>query len=188
MTEQTPPGQAPSGQIPPSSQLPPSGQPPSWQPPEPTIGPAPGVAFGDPGPRLVAYIIDIIIVSVVTTLIALAWVILSFASGGLSNNSMSTGAALGLVVMVVAVMVIGVGYFPWYWARDAATPGMKMMGLSVVRDADGGPISGGQAIMRLVGYVVSGMVFYLGFVWILIDKRRRGWHDLIAGTVVIRRP
>jgi len=32
------------------------------------------------------------------------------------------------------------------------------------------------------------MVFYLGYVWILVDKRRRGWHDLIAGTVMIKRP
>jgi uncharacterized RDD family membrane protein YckC len=31
-------------------------------------------------------------------------------------------------------------------------------------------------------------VLYLGYIWILIDKRRRGWHDLIAGAVVIKFP
>ena len=78
-------------------------------------------------------------------------------------------------------------YFPWFWARDGATPGMRMFGLHVVRDRDGGPISGGQAILRLIGYWVDGLVFYLGYIWILIDKRKRGWHDLIAGTVVVKK-
>ena len=62
---------------------------------------------------------------------------------------------------------------------------MKLMHLRVVRDADGGPIGGGAAIVRLIGFYISGVVFYLGFIWILIDKRRRGWADLIAGTCVV---
>ena len=44
------------------------------------------------------------------------------------------------------------------------------------------------AILRLVGYWVSGFVFYLGYIWIFVDKRKRGWFDLIAGTVVIKAP
>jgi uncharacterized RDD family membrane protein YckC len=56
----------------------------------------------------------------------------------------------------------------------------------VVRDVDGGPLSIGQAVIRLIGYWVSSAVLYLGFIWVLIDKRRRGWHDLIAGTVVVK--
>ena len=63
---------------------------------------------------------------------------------------------------------------------------MKMMGIKVVRDKDGGPLTMGQAILRLIGYWVSGFVFYLGYIWIFIDKRQRGWFDLIAGTVVIK--
>ena len=44
----------------------------------------------------------------------------------------------------------------------------------------------GTAILRLVGYWISGAVFYIGYIWILIDKRHRGWIDLIAGTVVVK--
>ena len=65
---------------------------------------------------------------------------------------------------------------------------MRVFRLRVVRDRDGGPISGGQASLRLLGYWVNGIVFYIGFAWILIDARRRGWHDLIASTVVIEDP
>ncbi len=62
---------------------------------------------------------------------------------------------------------------------------MRLLHIRVVRDVDGGPISWGSAILRLIGYWVNSAVFYIGFIWIFVDKRRRGWHDLIAGTVVI---
>jgi uncharacterized RDD family membrane protein YckC len=160
---------------------------PTWQPPERTGGPAPGVEFAEFGPRLVAYIIDGLIVGGLVIVVLVSWALFALASGGIANDAMSAGAAVSVVLLVVALTVVGLGYFPWFWSRDGATPGMKMMGLLLVRDQDGGPIGGGQAILRLVGYAVSGMVFYLGYVWILVDKRRRGWHDLIAGTVMIKR-
>ena len=59
-------------------------------------------------------------------------------------------------------------------------------GLRVVMDKDGGPVTLGPAVLRLIGYWIDSLVFYLGFIWILIDSRRRGWHDLIAGTVVVQ--
>jgi len=158
----------------------------TWQAPQRPAGPAPGVEFGDFGPRLVAYIIDGLIVGAVVIAAALIWVTFAFLSGGLRASGMDLGAGLGLGLMIVLVTVLTLAYFPWFWSRTGATPGMKAMGLKVVRDADGGPISTGQAILRLVGYWISGAVFYLGYIWILVDKRRRGWHDLIAGTVVIK--
>ena len=60
-----------------------------------------------------------------------------------------------------------------------------LFGLQVV-SAEGAPISFGIAFLRAVGYFVSG-IFYLGFIWIAFDKRKQGWHDKIAGTVVIIR-
>jgi len=41
---------------------------------------------------------------------------------------------------------------------------------------------------RRIGFWVSHLVFYLGFIWIFVDKRRRGWMDLIGGTVVVTAP
>ena len=62
---------------------------------------------------------------------------------------------------------------------------MKMLRLRVVRAADGGPVTGGQAVLRLIGFWISAAVFYLGFIWILFDSQRQGWHDKIASTVMI---
>jgi uncharacterized RDD family membrane protein YckC len=144
-----------------------------WQAPELEAGPAPSLAFAGAGSRLVAYIVDVIIVSVFVSVLALLSVVLIVVLPILS------------LLPIAAVIVVPFVYFPYFWSTSGQTPGMKMMNIRVVRDRDGGPVTGGQAILRLIGYWVSGFVFYLGYIWILIDKRKRGWHDLIAGTVVV---
>jgi uncharacterized RDD family membrane protein YckC len=155
-----------------------------WQVPEQEPGPAPGLAFAGYGERLVAYIVDAIIVTVVIVIVAIIGG-LAVGAGVVGGNA---SAAIGSgLLLFLAIMVVSLGYFPYFWARGGATPGMKMFGLYVVRDADGGPITGGQAVLRLIGYWVSSVVFYLGYIWIFVDKRRRGWHDLIAGTIIVQR-
>lgn len=72
-----------------------------------------------------------------------------------------------------------------FWTAMGATPGKWVCGLRIVRAADAGPIGAIEALTRLIGYGVS-FLLPLGFLWIAIDRRRRGWHDLIAGTLVIR--
>jgi uncharacterized RDD family membrane protein YckC len=146
----------------------------AWQAPEPQPGPAPGVAFADYGARLVAYIIDIVITIVLVIVLAVVAGVLALALPVLS------------ILPILAIIIIPLVYFPYYWSKTGQTPGMKQTGIRVVRDSDGGPITTGAAILRLLGYWVSGAVFYIGYIWIFVDKRRRGWHDLIAGTVVVK--
>jgi len=146
----------------------------TWEAPEPLAGPAPGVAFADHGERLVAYIIDVVITFAIIIVLAIV--------GGL----LAATVPLLSIIPFLAIIVIPLVYFPYYWAKTGQTPGMKQQGIRVVRDRDGGPITTGTAILRLIGYWVSGLVFYIGYIWIFIDKRRRGWHDLIAGTVVVK--
>ena len=147
-----------------------------WEPPVEDAGPAPGVVFAPHGERLVAYILDTIILAVVAlAILLLAALLRNLAGGALSM--------LGFLVMAVVIL----GYFPYFWKKRGQTPGMKPFQLVVVRDRDGLAITTGQAILRMIGlFVIDGLVFYLGFIWVFIDKRRRAWHDLIAGTVVIK--
>jgi uncharacterized RDD family membrane protein YckC len=58
-----------------------------------------------------------------------------------------------------------------------------------IRDAKTGNLmSEGQAVARFLGYLASGLPLSLGFLWILLNKKRRGFHDFIAGTVVVVKP
>jgi uncharacterized RDD family membrane protein YckC len=145
------------------------------------------VEFAPHGARLLAYIIDSFIVGIGLAIVAalMGLILVAFASTG--PRSGIAVVALLAIVLFVALSIVAFAYFPYFWSHGGQTPGMKAMGLWVVRDRDGGPVELGTAILRLIGLWVSGAVFYLGFIWIFIDERRRGWHDLIAGTAVIAR-
>jgi uncharacterized RDD family membrane protein YckC len=186
---ESPPQQAPPAQAPLPAQTapPPQATPPAqpsytWSAPTEPSGPAPGFRFAPHGARLLAYIVDIVIVSAV---LIVAWMVLGIAGAFAfaADNEFLTATAI--LILVMLTFIVSIAYFPWFWMKSGQTPGMRAFHLRVVRDRDGGPISGGQAILRLIGYWVSGAVFYLGYIWIFIDSRRRGWHDLIAGTVVV---
>ncbi len=168
---------------------------PNWPTPAEPVGPAPGVRFAGHGARLGAYIVDAMIVGTVMTVLLFIIMIPLFRSlvgaagsgGDIDSNVLGAmGASVGFFMLGAAVIgLFSLLYFPFFWARGGATPGMKVAGIRVVNDRDGSRIGWGAALLRLVGWWVSGAVFYLGFVWILVDSRRRGWHDLIAGTCVI---
>lgn len=94
---------------------------------------------------------------------------------------------VALIVAFAALFGVIFGYFPFFWARGGQTPGMRPFGLWVVRDRDGTGVSWRGAVLRMVAMYFVSSVLYLGFIWVFIDKRRRSWHDLVAGTVVIKR-
>lgn len=71
------------------------------------------------------------------------------------------------------------------WCYYAATPGKWLMDCKIVDATTGKPPSLTQAIVRYVAYIVSAIPLGLGFFWILWDKRKQGWHDKIARTVVV---
>jgi hypothetical protein len=63
---------------------------------------------------------------------------------------------------------------------------MMLLGLHVVRNADGGRITWGNAALRFVGLSVAFACIYIGVIWVAFDSCKRGWHDRIGGTVVVR--
>jgi uncharacterized RDD family membrane protein YckC len=160
-----------------SLQPPPPGAyvPPVYQP-----GPAPGIRYSGFLARFFAYVIDGFLVGIVVGVPSAFGITLLAVSIDGQRSSM---ALVGFIVVLLASLV-GIAYKPWMWSHGGQTIGYKLMNLRVVRERDGGPISGGQAVGRLLGYIISG-IFYLGYIWILFDARRQGWHDKLASTVVI---
>ena len=75
-------------------------------------------------------------------------------------------------------------YFTYFHGTTGQTPGKRLLGLRVVQET-GEPIGLGTAFLRWVGYIVSGIPMLMGFLWAGADRRKQGWHDKIAGTVVI---
>lgn len=74
----------------------------------------------------------------------------------------------------------------WFWTKYLGTPGKMLLRLRVVDAESGQAISTPKAIGRYFGYYVSILAFMLGFIWVGIDKKKQGFHDKLAGTVVVR--
>ena len=114
-----------------------------------------------------------------------------------------------LVTMPILVSVYGSGYFSseeivrgkvdflltWvlptvavitFWVLKSATPGKMAFSVVIVDARTGGKLSVAQCVGRYFAYIPATLLLFLGLIWVGIDKRKQGWHDKLAGTVVIR--
>ena len=91
-------------------------------------------------------------------------------------------ALWGTVGLVLAIAVI---YLFLFHMTVGRTLGMRALGLKVI-DVYGEPPSVTRAALRTLGYLASMVTLGLGFVWVGFDSEKRGLHDWIAGTYVIR--
>jgi len=97
------------------------------------------------------------------------------------------GVVAGLTHVAPLGLLIAVAYFAGMWAWKQTTIGGIVIGLKVVR-IDGRPFTFVTALVRALAAIFSVIVFFFGFIWIGWDVEKQGWHDKIAGTVVVRLP
>lgn len=89
------------------------------------------------------------------------------------------------LVVQTLLVVLTLAYFVVSWRRGGQTIGMRPWRLRVVR-ADGSALRLSDALLRFAVALVSAAVAGLGFWWALVDPQRRTWHDLAAGTLMVR--
>ena len=148
------------------------------------------------GPRLLAFLVDAAILSLLTGVyaalvggsVAATLFALAVALNGLTpevRGVAALGAGLALLAVVVGATVLHVTYWVLFTGLTGRTPGKMVAGLRVV-DAEGARPGIARAAMReLVGKFLAGLPLWLGFVWAAFDGRRQGWHDKIADTYVV---
>lgn len=203
---QSPPPPQGSYQSPPPVAPPPAQGGGNWQTPPPAgpggfdpsqfqqaavdVGPAPGVAYADIVSRIIAAVIDGFIIFVPYFIVS---AILTMALGFLG----------GLVSGIVYLAASG-AYFIYTWTKMRSTYGMKFLKLEVVNAADGATLTQNQAMMRwayLYGIVALGVAIpviglllsFVGMIYSLYllyttsqSPKRQGFHDVKAGTVVVK--
>ena len=89
------------------------------------------------------------------------------------------------LLVQVLLAVVTAAYFVVSWRHGGQTIGMRPFRLCVVR-ADGGALRTSDAALRFAVAIVSAAAAGCGFWWALVDPRRRTWHDLAAGTLMVR--
>ena len=127
--------------------------------------------------RTGAAIIDSILILIVTIPILTA----VYGSDYWINGSFVKGfwdVVFNYILPAIAVII--------FWTYKSATPGKMATKLTIVDAKTGGQPSTGQLVGRYLGYYVSMLPLFLGIIWVGIDRRKQGFHDKLAGTVVIK--
>ena len=210
-------------QGPPPAQDPPPAAPPpaaptggNWQstPAQPAAQPVPGAAgfvYADVPNRAVAYIIDAVILFVISLVVSI--VVGRFLPSATINPN-ATGIfdvvevnyAAMLVTALIGLVLNGI-YFVYTWTRMRGSPGQKVLGMQVGNAADGATLTQEQAIKRWIflgapfglasaltpigtlGILISlaGLAY---FIYLLISTAqsptKQGFHDQQASTVVVK--
>jgi len=139
-------------------------------------GPGGTTGYGGFWIRLVAYIIDAIVINVATWAVGLVIGVDPFAAATTGYDPTST----------VISLVIGLLYFALLESSErGATLGKMAVGLRVVTDR-GTRLSFGHALGRYLAKLLSGLILFIGFLMVAFTERKRGLHDMIAGTLVVK--
>lgn len=124
-------------------------------------------------PRLAAALFDVL-------WMGLLGLTATFLAGGPQDPGGRAAGAATFLALGAAVSVFG-------WSVYGTTPGKRLLGLYVCRDGGWVGLSPGRALLRLLGYLASALTLGAGFLMVAFSPARRGLHDRLAGSHVVRR-
>lgn len=125
------------------------------------------------GARFGSFTIDLIIIFVIEFVI-------DFVIGAVFFRDFISA----FVIAFLLSLLVEAGYFTYFFG-NGQTPGMKVAKIKLCGTDGTYPISYGKGFIRWVGMYISLLVLCLGFLWILIDENKQGWHDKMADTYVV---
>jgi pSer/pThr/pTyr-binding forkhead associated (FHA) protein/uncharacterized RDD family membrane protein YckC len=140
-------------------------------------------------PRLAALLVDVVVLLAINILLLSPIFLILFFRGELQSRETGPDMALVAVGILCSLLILTANL--WYvvggWAKTGRTPGKSLLGLAVISaGSSGAGIGWSAAFKRCVGTLLSALPLGLGYWVVLFRRDRRAWHDLIAGTWVVR--
>ena len=132
--------------------------------------------------RGIAFAVDAALINLAALIVSVS---VGLALSILDPSNAAEGAALA--VGAVAYVIWTIAYFVTFWSTTGQTPGDRLLQIRV-RRADGGVLRPRKSLLRLGAMVLCTIPLFAGFLPILVDSRRRGLHDMLAGSVVVAAP
>ena len=122
------------------------------------------------------------LIDTVLVLLLIVPLMLAYAGPGYFDDQRLVKGWFGLLVewIIPAAVVL------LFWIARGATPGKLAISAVIVDAGSGQAASRRQLVVRYLGYYLSTLPLGLGLLWVAFDARKQGWHDKLAGTVVIR--
>ncbi len=136
------------------------------------------VDYAGPWRRLAALLIDVILVAAIIVCGLLAWMTIGGKAPDSGSHAFHIAAAAGALLTLTLKVTLDA------WLQG--TPGLCLMDCRLVDARSGLGIGLVRSVKRTLGLIAAVLPGLLGLLWILWNKRRQGWHDLLAGSVVIR--
>ncbi len=151
----------------------------------PVMGPDGQPERGDFVTRLLAHLIDGgMVMAIFIVLWIVQMVLMALLGRALGAGAMAIGCLFGLLQLAISLGTLC--FWPWCWMKFGATPGKKIMKLRVVPEANPqGRVDLGQAVLRVVGHMVNGVLFCLPYLLIL-GADRKGLQDMFSNSIVIK--
>jgi uncharacterized RDD family membrane protein YckC len=166
-----------------------------------------GLVYADVPNRVIAYIIDAILVAILNFIIAAVL-------GGFGLTPVTVTPDLTVSVNYAAALILGIvglivsaAYFIYTWTSMRATVGMRLLGMQIGNAGDGRTMTTNQAVRRFVALsapsiiaqvfaglpLIGGVIGLLGLIWYIYllyttakSPTKQGWHDVFANTQVVK--
>jgi uncharacterized RDD family membrane protein YckC len=129
--------------------------------------------------RAVAFALDI---ALLQGALLIAGIVIGLIVEAFGNFSPDVNS-LSVVLAAIGWFLVFTAYFSTFWSLTGQTPGMRALGIRVATPG-GEHLTPRRSLVRVACMVAAALPFFAGYLLILIDDRRRGLHDLLAGTVV----
>ncbi len=130
--------------------------------------------------RLAAMLYDtFLVLPMIMAVIAVATAIGVAITGNPGNQDYSATLPPWLVQLLTVGCVVG--FYSYFWRLRGQTLGMQAWRIRL-RSFDGSDVTTRQVLLRCLGAVISIAPVGAGYVWCLLDRNRRCWHDYISGT------
>ena len=131
--------------------------------------------------RALAMLLDVLVVDAAAVVAAVGVAL----TGRLLGANLRGGDPTVAILAGVGWLIAFGAYLLAFWTLTGQTLGMRVMGIRVV-DASGAPLRPVRAVVRLGGTALCVLTWGAGFLLVLVDDRRRGLQDIVAGTAVVR--
>jgi uncharacterized RDD family membrane protein YckC len=130
--------------------------------------------------RALAMIIDIAIVSMIALLSVFAglFIVYGFNFGAYGSGNIT-------LPLYLILFLLSSTYFVFLHGYGGKTAGKMFLGIKLINN-EGEGVGLWEAFVRWIGYYISGVFLFAGFLWFLVDSECQTWHDKIAGTYVVK--
>jgi uncharacterized RDD family membrane protein YckC len=169
--------------------------------------PTTGLVYADVPNRIIAYILDAILVGIFTFIVGVILAGLGLTAVKITSDGNLAVDYVAAAVQGILALLISAGYFIYTWTRMRGTLGMRALGMQIGNAGDGATMTTTQGVRRyvalsapailaqvftgipLIGAVISlaGLIWY---VWLLYSTAqsptKQGWHDTFANTQVVK--